>query len=164
MSNYLGDMLDSTKSLLLKLYGENRDFGSLNALRKYYHDQLDNNSIFALAWLFMNSLYFDLQLNESTRVLPVCYEKTVRGPEFVFKRICKFLGTEYQPQMISIIHANSVKKHKTPEIDEKIEYECHCLYEKLIEDTDRKYLLSESVIGRFMSSVKKMFIDSGLIC
>ncbi len=150
LRNYLQEMQSSSHSLLRELYGEKRELNCLNILNKYYDKQLGDNSVFALSWLFMNSLYFDLQLNEKQRVLPVCYEETVRNPKVVFKGICKFLGVEFHPHMIDSIHRKSVKKNIAPEIDREIESECKLRYQQLVNDTDRKYLVFKSRLSRFL--------------
>lgn len=149
LRNYLMGM-QSRPSLLRELYGETRKFNSLDILEKYYDDQLGDNSVFALSWLFMNNLYFDLQLEEHLNVLPVCYEETVSKPKFVFKGICKFLGITFHPQMIDGIHGKSVKKNMAPEIDKEIERECRLKYTQLVNDTDRKYKVFTSRLSRFL--------------
>ena len=153
LRNCLKNVQDKSTSVLIKLYGEREDFLSLELVRKYYHDNLDNNSIFALSWLFMNHLYFDLNLNDNTRVLPLCYETTVEDPKRSFAEICSFIGIKYQDHLIQDIHAKSVNKESQPLIDKNIEYECRLLYDKLIQGTDTKYLALNNKLNR----LKRMF-------
>lgn len=155
LKRYLKNMQDPKCSLLISTYGNKRNFRALELLDTFYGNTLDSNSTFALSWLFMNTLYYDFNLEEHGGVLPICYEMAVSEPKPVFSTICSFLEIRYHNDMVNRIHGKSVKKDKNPAIHEGIEAECRLLYEKLHQDTQKRFNNRVSLMRKILTIIKK---------
>lgn len=88
----------------------------------------------ALFWLFINWLYYDLELHQSDRVHLVRYESLVSNPRKEFEALTEFMGIAFEERMIKDIYASSVKKSSSPGMNETLRADCEQLYQKLSRD------------------------------
>ncbi len=91
-----------------------------------------------LYWYIRNQLYYDLELDKDPRVLIVNYEDAVLQQEQAFRRIFKFLGFPYDPQVVKDVFAGSVGKHPWPGVDGNIREVCDTLKTRLDEHYARQ--------------------------
>jgi hypothetical protein len=76
----------------------------------------------ALFWFARNSLYFDLKLEEDSRVILCRYEDFVLEPEKHMRAIYQEVGQVYPSTGIaSIVHSHSIKKGKDIEFSPPVE-------------------------------------------
>jgi hypothetical protein len=117
------------------------DFSEFNAappsdrlkesLVSMWHFELSAYGCIALYWYFYNSLYFDLELDHSDRVMLVNYENIALHKKSELRRICRFLRITYFPGMAKDIHASSIHRDPPPSIETSIQAACDKLWEKL---------------------------------
>jgi hypothetical protein len=111
--------------------GRNVSEETVATVRRLFHDGLSDEECAALYWYFRNRLFFDLELDQDDRVLPVQYEEAALRPEESFRRVFEFLGFSYQPEVVKDVYSGSVGKHRPPTIDPAIREVCDVLHEKL---------------------------------
>jgi hypothetical protein len=75
------------------------------------HEDLSNEAAACLYWYMRNQLYFDLDLHVDPRVLIVQYEDTVQNPVPAFRRVFRFLGLPFHPEVVREVFASSVGKN-----------------------------------------------------
>ncbi|MDT8304299.1 MAG: sulfotransferase [Anaerolineae bacterium] len=100
-------------------------------IKSRWRPDLGPESSIALYWLFYNSLFFDLGLNESSRVMSVQYEQTVMEPERRFKALAAFVEIPFTPTMAQGVYASSIGKAARPGIDPQIAATCEALWQRL---------------------------------
>jgi hypothetical protein len=102
-------------------------------IKEKWHSSLNLDSNIALRWLFVNRLYFDLNLFQDERVKIVHYESAVAEPEREFKDIFQFLDLKYEPHVIEGVFSSSIGKNAPPQIDPTIREDCEELLERLLQ-------------------------------
>ena len=65
----------------------------------------------ALMWYIRNSLFFSQQLDKNENVMLWSYDRFVADPARDIEALATFLGTEYDPFMISSVHSRSIGKN-----------------------------------------------------
>lgn len=88
---------------------------------------MGDESAAALQWYFRNMLFFDQKFEHDKRVLLISYETLVNQPEVEVRKICHFMGIEYQARMIKGIFSSSINRRKQPDIDPKVRVLCDAL-------------------------------------
>lgn len=88
----------------------------------------------ALYWLFYNQLYYDLKLDESSRVMLIRYESVVSDPQKYFQGLCDFLRLPYEDYLVDGIFASSVGREAPPAIEANIKAACDALWQRLSND------------------------------
>ncbi len=78
----------------------------------------------AMQWYFRNVLFFEQKFATNKQVLLIAYEQLVNQPEVEVRKICGFIGIEYQPGMTKGIFSSSINRRTAPEIDPKISQLC----------------------------------------
>ena len=96
-------------------------------------DLITNETAAAVIWYVRNSLYFDLGLDARADCLLVSYDRMLDDPEREVRRICEFLGTEYQPAMTAGIARRPAITRGELAIDPKVRQRCSDLERRLEE-------------------------------
>ena len=73
---------------------------SLDLIASFNWDAMTLESASALFWYVRNSVLFERGLEGRDDVLVFSYDALVRGPERSMRRLCTFLGVEYDPGLI----------------------------------------------------------------
>ncbi|MCP5098674.1 MAG: sulfotransferase [Chloroflexi bacterium] len=100
-------------------------------IRSLWHESLSLESKIALHWLFVNSLFFDLDLDSDATVKAVRYESLVSNPQGEFEAICAFLTIPFEAKMVHDVFASSIKKKNAPDLDPAIRTACKAVYQRL---------------------------------
>jgi hypothetical protein len=100
-------------------------------IRSLWHVSLSLESKIALHWLFVNSLYFDLELDSDPTIKAVRYESLVLNPKAEFKAICEFLTIPFEAKMVNDVFASSINKKNAPDLAPAIRAACEKLYQRL---------------------------------
>jgi hypothetical protein len=100
-------------------------------VRHLWKPDLSPESAAALFWLFHNSLYFDLNLHQETRVKLIGYERLVADAVVGIQDICAFLNLKYEPTMADGILKSSVGRDAQPNLTPEIETACETLWQQL---------------------------------
>jgi hypothetical protein len=103
-------------------------------VRALWQDDLSPEEGAALYWLFYNRLYYDLGLEEDERVYLVRYESLVTEPRKQFEQVIRFLGAEFEEQMVEGVHAKSINKNDSPPLRPAILAACEEMYEQMTQD------------------------------
>lgn len=101
-------------------------------LSAHFRPDLNSETAIALFWLARNRLFFEQGLDRDPRVIVIRYEDLVTDPDASFRRLFDFLGVEYTPRVSAKVHARSVGRHQSPEVDPSVRELCECLYEGFI--------------------------------
>jgi hypothetical protein len=117
------------------------DFAALSAapppeaskqfVRSRWTDSLSLESNIALHWLFVNRLFFDLDLAGEERVRLVRYESVVSDPKNAFAGICRFIGMGFEPRIAEEVFSRSVQRDSPPQIAGQIRADCEALWQQL---------------------------------
>ena len=102
-------------------------------IKDMWHPALGIDSNIALRWLFINRLYFDLNLYQDPRVKIIHYETIVAEPEKEFQSLFQFLGLKYEPHVIEGVFSTSVGKNAPPNIAPEIREQCEALLQQLLQ-------------------------------
>ena len=100
-------------------------------LRSLWHADLNLESNIALRWLFINRLYFDLSLDGEPRVMLICYEEVVAAADREFRRICDFLGLDFETRVSAGVFSSSIGRNQTPHIDPAVRAACEQMLDRL---------------------------------
>lgn len=103
-------------------------------IRSLWQEDLSPEEGAALYWLFYNRLYYDLGMVEDDRVHLVRYESLVTEPREQFEQVIRFLGAEFEEQMVEGVHAKSINKNSPPPLRPAILAACDELYEQMTQD------------------------------
>lgn len=103
---------------------------SLDFLRSFDFGSLTIESAAAMFWLVRNQLFFDLGLNDRDDVLLVNYEELVAQPSRVMQQTCRFLGMQFEADLIADIEDRSSDRAPVS-IDPRIRERCDLLTRKL---------------------------------
>lgn len=98
-----------------------------------YSANMTDASAIALFWYFRNQMFFDQQLANNERVLPLNYEQFVANPTRYCKELADFIGAPFRQPVADVVFPTSVGKHSLPDIDPRILTLCEGMYERLIE-------------------------------
>ena len=91
-------------------------------ISKHFSEDMNPYDAAALFWFARNSLYFDLKLDEDSRVMLCRYEDFVVEPQKNMRAIYQQVGQVYPATDIaSIVHSNSIKKGKDIEFSPQVE-------------------------------------------
>ncbi len=96
----------------------------------YDYSHMTPHDAAALLWYVRNSLFFTLDLDKEENVFPLAYEEFVSDPQHVMRSVCDFLGASFDPEMVSDVHARSVKKTGS-QISEEMREKSQALYDRL---------------------------------
>ncbi len=77
-----------------------------------------------LVWWARNRLFFEQHLEREKRVFLLNYEKFVTAPEESLQKITDFIGIPFSPQMTRYIHARSISRHSSPQINPLVQELC----------------------------------------
>jgi len=100
-------------------------------VRRLWKPSLSPESAASLYWLFYNSLYFDLGLDQEERARLIGYESLVANAGPQIRDACAFLSLKFEPAMAAGIFSTSVGRDETPPIDQDIESACEALWQQL---------------------------------
>lgn len=117
--------------------GQNVSDSTMSTISELFRENLSDEECAALYWLFRNQLFFDLQLSNDSRVIPIQYEDAALNPGPTFRRLFEFIGAPYDSEIIQDVYAGSVGKHASPKIDPLIREKCDILQERLDEAYER---------------------------
>ncbi len=99
---------------------------------KHFSTGMNPYDAAALFWFARNSLFFELGLDINQRVMICKYEALSAQPAPLTQQIYKFLNVDYPgDQLISEVHASSVRKGKNIKLSTKIESLCTELLQRL---------------------------------
>jgi len=85
----------------------------------------------ALMWYIRNSLFFSQQLDKDENVMLWSYDRFVADPARDIEVLANFLGTEYDPFMISSVHSRSIGKNSRPALDPYVDELCANMFARL---------------------------------
>ena len=89
---------------------------------KYFSEDMNPYDAAVLFWFARNSIFFDLELDKSPRVMMCSYEDFVLEPEKHVRNIYQRLGQPYpEINLTAEVHSNSRKKGKEIELSPEIE-------------------------------------------
>jgi hypothetical protein len=103
----------------------------LAVLRSLRPDNLTREDGAALLWYVRNSLYFDLHLDRSDRVLLVNYEDSVSAPLEHFARMFQFAGVQFKRRYVQGVFRSSIGKQHQPALGEDVESLCQSMMTSL---------------------------------
>jgi hypothetical protein len=103
----------------------------LAVLRSLCHDDLSVEDGAALLWYVRNSLYFDLHLARSERVLLVNYEACVQHPDKYFACMFEFVGAKFKPGYSRGVFDSSIGKQAEPALGKDVEALCRAMMAEL---------------------------------
>ncbi|MEM8828628.1 MAG: sulfotransferase [Cyanobacteria bacterium P01_G01_bin.19] len=105
---------------------------------KYYSEDMSQYDAIALFWFARNQLFYELNLDQNSKVLMCKYEDLVAHPTAMMKTIYQFLDINFQEiRGINEVHSQSVGRGDAIELSPSIDKLCYDLQEKL----DRTYSL-----------------------
>ncbi len=107
---------------------------TIEILRRFSGEHLDDASAAALQWYMRNVLLFEQNLHTDLRVKVISYDHLVVEPQIKFVEIFEFLGLEYTERLSASVNARSIRRRETPVIDSEIRAICDGLYQRLIEN------------------------------
>ena len=113
---------------------------SLEFIRAHYRPDLNDASALALFWIYRNQLFFDQSLEEDPDSLVLRYEDIVTRPAPTLSKACERLGLPYSPGIHRHIHAKSISKRASPDIEAAIEGRCEAMLERLEAAAEREPL------------------------
>lgn len=96
-------------------------------------ERLSVNDGAALMWYIRNRLFYNLGLDQNSRVRLFQYEAFVSNPSIEMKSISEYVGCHFTGKMVENVHSKSLGKRKRPEIASDIENLCEGLREQLDE-------------------------------
>jgi len=96
-------------------------------LRKLHHPGMNAASAIALFWYTRSALYFEQRLDTDPRVATLHYETLVQDPDRIARRLFAFLELPYDPFVVGRVHADSVRKHKVPDIEPAVREVCDAM-------------------------------------
>lgn len=104
---------------------------TVKTISELYSDGISKEEGACLYWYMRNKLYFDLNLDQNSRVYIIQYEAAVKHPEKEFRKLFQFLEFPYYSSSIENIFASSIGKHPWPGIDPDFQQLCDDLQAKL---------------------------------
>lgn len=103
--------------------------------QKLLHDldvaNLSESDGAALMWYIRNALFFSQQLEQNEQVMLWSYDRFVADPGRDIEALASFLGTAYDPFMISNVHSRSIGKNRPPALDPRIDELCTSMFARL---------------------------------
>lgn len=111
--------------------------GTLDEIRSFDWDQLDDHSAAAMFWYVRNKLYFDLGLDGRADTLLVSYDDFVADAESAMRVICSFLELEFRPALIAHVEDRSPGPELRIDLDPGVRELCTGLYERLVTAAER---------------------------
>lgn len=118
-----GEMLDSWQA-------EGLTEENLELIKSFDWEKISPENAAAIFWYVRNTLFFSQGLDQRPDVMPVCYEDLVTDPVATLKKVCRFIGCEFNTSMSDIVHGKSVGKGGN-NLDPKIADLCGPMYERL---------------------------------
>lgn len=104
----------------------------LEFLRRFDYSTMSPHTASALFWYLRNTLYFSQGLQDYSNVLPLAYEDFAANPDETMREICRFVGAEFRPEMVSAVHSQSVGRSESRLSEETLSL-CRPLYNRLHE-------------------------------
>ena len=99
---------------------------------KYFSEDMSQYDAIALFWFARNQLFYELNLDQNSKVFICKYEDLVAQPIEMMKTIYQFLNIDFQKvRGIDEVHSKSVGKGDVIELSPSIDKLCHDLQEKL---------------------------------
>jgi len=102
----------------------------LEFLRQFDYSTMSPHTASALFWYLRNTLYFSQGLQDRSDVLPLAYEDLAAAPGETMRDVCRFLGAEFRPAMVSTVHSQSVGRSESRLSEETLAF-CRPLYDRL---------------------------------
>jgi hypothetical protein len=96
-------------------------------------DQITQETASAVIWYVRNSLYFELGLDRRNDCLLVSYDRLLDDPDREIRRICGFIGSEFQPAMAAGIGRRSPNTRGELALDPAVRQRCSDLERRLEE-------------------------------
>jgi sulfotransferase family protein len=87
----------------------------------------------AAIWYLRNSLYFELGLDRRDDCLLISYDRVLEDPEREIRRVCTFVGTDFQPGMVAGIERRGPAARPPLAIDALVRTRCDELERRLEE-------------------------------
>lgn len=101
-----------------------------NIVNSLVHDKLSNKSASALQWYIRNIIYFEKELFKRNDIKVLNYNCLVVNPKDVLNHVFQFTGVSSNILMNNMINVESIRKNKTPEIDDDIRQLCSTLWQR----------------------------------
>lgn len=114
----------------------------LDEVRQHIHERLSANGGAALYWYLRNRTYFAQQLERRDDVDLYAYRDLVTHPLEEFARMCAFLGLSFSSEMAESVHARSLARGRSIELEAPIEELCESMLARLDTETARRRALA----------------------
>ena len=102
----------------------------LEFLRQFDYSTMSPHTASALFWYLRNTLFFSQGLQGCPNVLPLAYEDLAAAPGETMRQVCRFVGADYRPEMVSTVHSQSVGRSESRLHEETLAI-CKPLYDRL---------------------------------
>jgi hypothetical protein len=105
---------------------------SLELLRRYDYSSMSPYTAAGLFWYIRNSLFFEQELQNNSRVIPVAYEDLVANPAKIIGGLCRALNCEFSDHLVRGIHSKSVglsESRLAPDVEDL----CAGMYQRIHE-------------------------------
>lgn len=112
-------------------YSESIPSSVRSTLIQFYKDDIQPTDAIALFWYVRNAFFFELELNQNSRVMMCKYEHMVCYSNQFLNHIYSFLGKKFRDENTWEINACSVGKGKSIDLSEDIQELCDGLLNRL---------------------------------
>lgn len=110
----------------------------IRQIKALWRDDLSEHEGAAIFWLMRNCAFFDHKFVERDDIRLVRYEELVRDPKTGFQMMLDFMDLDFDPSIVSEVHARSVKKAEAPRISDEIRGLCDGLLADLEQARSRQ--------------------------
>ena len=104
---------------------------SVELVRALDLDRVTGETAGAVIWYLRNSLYFELSLDRRDDCLLISYERALEDPELEIGRVCRFVGADFQKEMVSGIARRGASDGVRLELDPLVRARCDDLERRL---------------------------------
>lgn len=105
---------------------------TVEEIKKYYFNGIDEYNSCALLWYIRNTCYFEGKYNDNPNVLLLVYEDFVTSPSKSMQDICLWLDIAFSNRMVNHIHNHSINRNSPSNLKADIRYLCDELWHRLI--------------------------------
>lgn len=99
---------------------------------EYFSEDMNPYDAAALFWVVRNQSFFDQKLDKNSKVMMVKYERLVKSPSDMIKKIYDFLELLYPgDSMVQEVHSQSISKGKAVELSPSVEKMCDEMWNRL---------------------------------
>lgn len=132
MTNGIADLRPIIENQVANWRSEKVSCATRAIIAEHFVETMNPHDAAALFWFARNQLFFELGLESHPRVFLCQYEALVTQPKSIMREIYKSIGCTYPgDQIISEVHANSLKRGGNIQLSPPIEKLCNELWERI---------------------------------